>query len=108
MVALALFLTANGSHIQSILSISIVWLLILISYFTTIYFLRSKYLNRLLHMTEQLEEQYLIPEVMTLPEKADEQVYYLIPKMAEKSMLEKIGEIQRERKEYKESILPLL
>lgn len=55
-------------------------------------------------MTEQLEERYLIPEIMTIPEKADEQVFYQIMKMAEKSMLEKIGAIQNERKEYKEYI----
>lgn len=55
-------------------------------------------------MTEQLEERYLLPEIMQEPEKADEQVFYQIMKMAEKSMLERIGEVQRERKEYKEYI----
>ena len=39
-----------------------------------------------------------------MPEKADEQVFYQILKMAEKSMLERINEVQRERKEYKEYI----
>lgn len=55
-------------------------------------------------MTEQLEERYLIPEIMTVPDKADDRVFYQIMKMAEKSMLEKIGEIHSERKEYKEYI----
>lgn len=45
-----------------------------------------------------------MPEVMAMPERADEQVFYQILKMAEKSMLEKIGEIQSERQEYKEYI----
>ncbi len=53
-------------------------------------------------MTEQLEERYLLPEIMQVPERADEQVFYQIMKMAEKSMLERIGEVQRERREYKE------
>ena len=35
---------------------------------------------------------------------ADDQVFYQIIKMTEKSMLERIGEVQRERKEYKEYI----
>ena len=43
-------------------------------------------------MTEQLEERYLLPEIMQVPERADEQVFYQIMKMAEKSMLERIGE----------------
>ena len=55
-------------------------------------------------MAKQLEERYLMPEIMTIPRKADEQVFYQIMKMAEKSMLEKIGAIQNERKEYKEYI----
>ena len=55
-------------------------------------------------MAEQLEERYLLPEIMQEPERADEQVFYQIMKMAEKSMLEQIGEVQRERKEYKEYI----
>ena len=42
--------------------------------------------------------------IMQVPERADEQVFYQIMKMAEKSMLERIGEVQRERREYKEYI----
>src|SRR5699024_4057257 len=68
------------------------------------YFSRKKYLNRLLNMTEQLEERYLLPEIMEVPERADDQTFYQLMKMAEKSMLERIGGIQRERKEYKEYI----
>ena len=33
-------------------------------------------------MTEQLEERYLLPEIMQVPERADEQVFYQIMKMA--------------------------
>ena len=42
-------------------------------------------------MAEQLGEKYLMPEVMAMPERADEQVFYQILKMAEKSMLEKMA-----------------
>lgn len=104
MLALILFLTANGNLIQTILLILVVWLAVLISYFIIVCSIRKKYLNKLLDMTERLEERYLIPEMMAMPKKADEQVFYQIMKMAEKSMLEKIAEVQRERKEYKEYI----
>ena len=43
-------------------------------------------------------------EVMELPEQAEDQVYYQLLKMAGKSMLEQIGEVERERLEYKEYI----
>lgn len=61
-------------------------------------------MEKLLRLTEQLDEQYLIAELMSLPEQADDQVFYQILKLAEKSMLERIGTIQRERLEYKEYI----
>ncbi len=104
MLALALFLLASGNQLQTVLFIFMVWFIILITYLSVAYYMRKRYLNKLLDMTEQLEERYLIPEIMTMPEKADEQVFYQIMKMAEKSMLEKIGAIQNERKEYKEYI----
>lgn len=104
MLALALFLIASDNPIQTVLFILAVWSIVLVLSLLTFYFSRKKYLNKLLNMTEQLEERYLLPEIMQVPERADEQVFYQIMKMAEKSMLEQIGEVQRERREYKEYI----
>ncbi len=103
-LALSLFLLAGGSSVQSILFISAVWVFTVICWMAATCLSRKKYLEKLLAMTEQLEERYLIAELMAVPEKADDQVFYRILKMAEKSMLEKIGGIQRERKEYREYI----
>ena len=104
MLALALFLIASGNGIQTVLFVLVVWLIILISCLLLFYYSRKKYLDKLLDMTEKLDERYLLPEIMQEPERADEQVFYQIMKMSEKSMLEHIGEIQRERQEYKEYI----
>lgn len=104
MLALALFLLAAGNPVQSVLFILAVWLTVVILWLAAVYLKRKKYLDGLLAMTEGLKERYLIPEIMEEPELAEGQVYYQIMKMAEKSMLEKINGIQRERKEYKEYI----
>lgn len=104
MLGLALFLMACGNSIQSILLILWVWLLVFILYKGTVYFKRKKHLNRLLSMAEGLKERYLLPEIMEEPERAEEQVYYQLLKMAEKSMLEKTDGIEREKKEYQEYI----
>lgn len=101
---LVLLLFATQNTIQCILLISITWVVILISYLAIACFTRKKELDKLLYITEQLEERYLLPEFMELPENAEDQVFYKIIKMTEKSMLEKISEVQRERKEYKEYI----
>ena len=60
------------------------------------YWKRKRQMKKLLDMAEQLSERYLISEVMELPEQAEDQVYYQLLKMAGKSMLEQIGEVERE------------
>ena len=103
-LALSLFLTACGNSLSTILFIAAVWLLVLAVCLLAFCLSRRKHLNRLLDLTEQLEERYLLPEIMKAPERAEEQVFYQILKMAEKSMLERIGRTERERREYKEYI----
>lgn len=103
-LALALFLIANGISGQAIFLICLTWIIVVFCYLTVSFFLQKRHCEKLFIMTEQLEEKYLLPEVMSIPERASEQVFYQILKMAEKSMLEKIAEVQRERQEYKEYI----
>ncbi len=104
MVVLGLFLLAVDNSLQTVLLIGVTWMIVAAAYLTIIYFARKKRLNRLLELTEQLEERYLIPEIMAEPDRAEEQVYYQILKQAEKSMLERIGVMERERKAYREYI----
>lgn len=104
MLALVLFLTANGNPVSVSLLVTAVWTAVMILYLIILCYTQKKHLGKLLAMAEQLEEKYLLPEVMGIPEKADEEVFCRILKMAEKSMLEKISGVQRERKEYKEYI----
>lgn len=104
MIALAMFLRVNGDSVDSIILILAVWLFVLASYLWKSYRDRKSKLDKLLALTDQLEERYLIAEVMEKPEQADDQVYYQILKMAGKSMLEQIGAVKRERMEYKENI----
>lgn len=104
MIALTLFLWVSGNSFGSIALILAVWLFVLAGYLWKSYRDRKSQLDDLLALTEQLEERYLIAEVMDRPERADDQVYYQILKMAGKSMLEQIGAVKRERTEYKDHI----
>lgn len=104
MAALTVFLLVCGNPISSIALILVVWILILSVGVGLTYWKRKKQMQQLLDMVEQLSERYLISEVMELPEQAEDQVYYRILKMAGKSMLEQIGQVERERLEYKEYI----
>lgn len=104
MVALTIFLLVCGNPISTVLLILAVWVLILLAGLFITYWKRDRQMKQLLNMAGQLSERYLISEVMELPEQAEDQVYYRLLKMAGKSMLEQIGEIRRERQEYKEYI----
>ena len=104
MILMTLFLLACGNAVAVVEMILIVWVLILMAGMGIAYRNRKKELQKLLTMAEGLQERYLIQEVMRLPERADDQVYYQLMKMAGKSMLEQIGEVRRERLEYKEYI----
>ena len=81
-----------------------VWAVVLLSGLFLTYWKRKQQMQKLLDMAGWLSERYLISEVMELPEQAEDQVYYQLLKMAGKSMLEQIGEVRRERLEYKEYI----
>ena len=74
MLALALFLAANGDPAQTVLFIFIVWQLVLTAYLSAAYHTQKRDLDRLLDMTEQLEERYLISEIMAEPHRADWQL----------------------------------
>ena len=104
MVALTVFLLVCGNSFSTVLLILSVWTLILLAGLFLTYWQRKRQMRQLLDMAGQLSERYLISEVMELPEQAEDQVYYRLLKMAGKSMLEQIGEIRRERQEYKEYI----
>lgn len=104
MLFLSLFLLACGNSAASILFILTVWLVFFLCCEEISWRMRKKYLNSLLHMAEHLEEKYLIAEVMDVPKRADDRIFYELMKIAEKSMLETIGETRQERKNYREYI----
>ena len=104
MIALTVFLFVIGNSLSAVLLILIAWIVIVSVGLGFSYWKRKQQMQRLLDMTGQLSERYLISEVMELPEQAEDQVYYRILKMAGKSMLEQVSEVKRERLEYKEYI----
>lgn len=104
MAALTVFLLLSGNSTDSVVFILSIWAVILLAYLGKAYYSRKTYLEKLLELTEQLEERYLVSEVMERSDRADDQIYYQILKMAGKSMLERIAAVKRERVAYKEYI----
>lgn len=104
MAALSVFLLLSGSTRDTIVFILIIWTLILCIGLSLSFISAKRRYDRLLRMAEGLEERYLIPEVMEKPKRAEDQVYWQILKMAERSMLEQVENGRRERNKYREYI----
>ena len=104
MAALTVFLLLNGINSDSLILILSVWGAVLAGVLAGAYFFRKTQMDQLLRLAEQLEERYLLPEVMERPVRADDQVFYRLLKLSGKSMLERVDEAKREQAEYREYI----
>lgn len=104
LVALALFLLASGSGLDVVFVIAAVWLAVLAAWLAGSCVLEKRRLEGLLKRARQLEERYLLPEILPPPVTAEEEVYRRLMQLAEKSMLEKIAAAEQEQKEYREYI----
>lgn len=104
MIGLAIFLSVTGNGFDSIFLILLIWIIILTVHLVISYYSRKVQMEKLLNLAEQLEERYLLSEVMEKPERADDLVCYRLLKLAGKSMLEQVNEVRRERTEYKEYV----
>ena len=104
MSGLAIFLSVIGNSFDSIFLILFIWIVILTIHLVISYYSRKVQMEKLLKLSEQLEERYLLSEVMEKPDRADDQVYYRLLKLAGKSMLEQVNKVKSERIEYKEYV----
>lgn len=104
MIGLAVFLNVTGNSYASIFLILLIWIVILTVCLAVSYYSRKVQMEKLLNLAEQLEERYLLSEVMEKPERADDLVYYRLLKLAGKSMLEQVNGVRMERAEYKEYV----
>lgn len=104
MIGLSIFLYVTGNSVDSILVVLLIWIVILGSHLVVAYYRRKVQMEKLLNLAEQLEERYLLSEVMEKPERAEDRVYYQLLKLAGKSMLEQVAEVRGERTQYKEYV----
>lgn len=104
MLFCVVFLSAIDVQASILLILMVFWILIAASYIHIRFFLRRRYFAELLLQLEQLDQKYLISEVMEHPILTEDKIYYHLLKAANKSMMEHVSESKRERKEYKEYI----
>lgn len=104
LIILSIFLFSVGNTFDTIMTITITWIVVFIIFFMYEYRKRKVYFGDILRTVERLDKKYLISEIIDLPPYIDAVPYYMLMKKASKSMLEEINNIKTQRKDYKEYI----
>ena len=104
MISCTIFLSAVKIDSGIIVILLIVWFLIVSFYINIRYYFRNRYFKQIKSQMNSLDKKYLLSEIMNLPEREEDRIYYHIIKASSKSMLEQISYSKHERKEYKEYI----
>lgn len=104
MLLLSVFLTASGNHMSVSILILIAWILVLFVYFGGQYLSRRKYFQELQQLLEELDERYLLAEVMKPSWRLEDRINREILRKSNKSVIEKIHQLEDEQREYKEYI----
>lgn len=104
MLLLSFFLSVIGNSGTDILLIVIVWTAIIFVWMSFDYDARRRYFHKLMQLLEELDERYLISEVMEKPHRIEDQIYREVLRKSNKSVIEKIHELETAQREYKEYI----
>ncbi|SCL97038.1 sensor histidine kinase [Sporanaerobacter sp. PP17-6a] len=104
MVGFTVFMSAVNIDKDIICILLISWALIVIFYIGICYCFRYRYFKQILLQLDSLDKKYLIAEVMDMPTREDDKIYYNILRTSNKSMIEEVSRSKRERGEYKEYI----
>lgn len=104
LLALCSYLLLTGNNFDSVLLIGIVWILILSAYFLNEFTRRKRYFKKLNNILNNLEKRYLLAEVMKPTFRLEDKIYREIIRKSNKSVIEKINQLEDEQKDYKEYI----
>ena len=91
----------NKNAIIVIISISCIFFM---TGFFINYWRKNKYIKEIQNVIDNLEEKYLISEVIKKPRMQENLAYYRILKKANKSMIENVTNVRTAQREYKEYI----
>lgn len=101
---LCLFLHLSGSRSTDILIIAALWLLVLLIWLLIDFSRRKKYFARLFTQLAELDQPYLISEVMESSPHLADRLYREILRSSNRSVIEKIHRLEDAQRDYKEYI----
>lgn len=101
---LCVFLRLLGNSGTVVLLIAVVWVFVLGIYLLAEYYFRRKYFQELLSVLEELDQKYLVAEVIKPADRLEDKLYWEVLRRSNRSVIEKIHELEDSQKEYKEFI----
>lgn len=102
LLCLAVFLLLLKTSETAVVLIVVVWILVLAVYFFVDYRVRRTYFQELMTVLEELDQRYLIAEIMKPGHRLEDKLYWEILRKSNKSVIEKIHDLENSQKEYKE------
>ena len=103
-LSLAIFLLFVGVKVEFIVLLVCVWICPISILLLLQYLSRRKYYNNLFEYLDSLDKKYLLTEVISEPEFIDGKLLYEVIKITDRDMHEKIKELDKKQKEYREYI----
>lgn len=93
-----------GNYISMILLLDTLWICIFMSYYLYTFYKKKKRFSAIDHICEELDHAYLLHEVMPWNGNNEENYYRHLLYISNKSMMEEVSSIRRERLAYQEYI----
>ena len=104
MLLLAGFLHATGYETGYGMLILLFWVLVLAVWLGYGYYNRKCYFQELETTLEKMDQRYLLGELMPVSHRLEDQLYREMIRISNKSVIERIRQIEDEQKEYREYI----
>lgn len=101
---LALFLRLTGYSGTNTALILIFWVLIAGAWYAAVYWERRRYFRELEQLLENTDQRYLLGELLPETFRLEDRLYRSVIRRSNKSVIEKIRQIEAERRGYQEYI----
>lgn len=101
---LSIYLLLVGNGKTTVFLIAVIWIGSIVLFFAIDFYRRRNYFKRLKALLEELDNRYLIAEVMEPSAHLEDQIYREILRKSNKSVIEKINKLESSQKNYREYI----
>lgn len=100
----AIIMKVSNLSFSAIGVLAFIWFMPTFSYMTMDFFSKVKFYKELVHVTNNLDKKYLLPEVIKRPKNYEGQIIYDVLEESNRAMHEHVNEYKLLQREYREYI----